>query len=434
MRSLLSICLFGAVAMETAVAAADDVALTLTRDGKPAATIVIAQQPTRAAQFAAYELRWHLQQITGAEFAIVKDDAPIQGLAILVGDSQPVRALGIKPEQLDKQEYLIRFTPEALVLVGRDKDDRGSVQYDQTPSQQAFDTWPGIWDEQGTMYAVYDFLQRCCNVRWFTPTEFGTDCPRQATLTVTGGERQRSPFMKYRYASYVAAEDYDRYTGLWPAGSAGQQTWEAAAYPDLHRRFDAAGYATAKRGWNMLFRLRHRESFRAAAEYVAAAFAALGFVHRVVLFGSVARPPERETPRQWRYRRTGAQLWHEIKDVDLAVWVSEVSGLKALQKARGRALDDLLADRNMGVAHHQVDVFLFEPGTDRYIGRLCTFGVCPKHKPECRVAGCGASLFLRQHEDFAFDPRALGRGTVVLFDRAMGVAAPDPARDDDVPF
>jgi hypothetical protein len=182
------------------------------------------------------------------------------------------------------------------------------------------------------------------------------------------------------------------------------------------------------------FRLRHRESFRAAAEYVAAAFAALGFVHRVVLFGSVARPPERETPRQWRYRRTGAQLWHEIKDVDLAVWVSEVSGLKALQKARGRALNDLLADRNMGVAHHQADVFLFEPGTDRYLGRLCHFGVCPKHKPECRVAGCGASLFLRQHEHFAFDPRALGRGTVVLFDRAMGVAAPDPTRDDDVPF
>ena len=44
------------------------------------------------------------------------------------------------------------------------------VQYDQTPSQPAFDTWPGIWDDQGTMYAVYDFLERLCNVRWFTPT------------------------------------------------------------------------------------------------------------------------------------------------------------------------------------------------------------------------------------------------------------------------
>ena len=145
------------------------------------------------------------------------------------------------------------------MLVGRDKDDRGVVQYDQTPNQQALDTWPGIWDEQGTMYAVYDFLERYCNVRWFTPTEFGTDCPRQPTLTVTGSELQRAPFMKYRYAAYPPSEDYDQYTGLWPAGSEGHKKWEAAAYPELHKRFDGGGYTLAKRGWNMLFRLRHRE-------------------------------------------------------------------------------------------------------------------------------------------------------------------------------
>ena len=71
----------------------------------------------------------------------------------------------------------------------------------------------------------------------------------------------------------------------------------------------------------------------------------------------------------------------------------------------------------MGVAHHQVDVFLFEPRTDRYLGRLCHFGACPKEKPECRVAGCGAALFLRQHERFVFDPRSLESGGIVLFDR-----------------
>ena len=180
-------------------------------------------------------------------------------------------------------------------------------------------------------------------------------------------------------------------------------------------------------------RLRHREAFRTATDYVTAAFARLGFVQKVVLFGSVAQPPERETPRQQRYRRAGALLWHESKDVDLAVWVSEVSDLKALQKARSRALNDLLDDLEMGVAHHQVDVFLFEPGTDRYLGRLCHFGVCPKHKPECRVEGCGAALFLRQHEGFVFDPRSLEHGRVVLFDRARGPAPPAP-NEDDIPF
>ena len=223
MRTLLPVCLLTAMATGTAFAAPAEVTVTLAQEGKPAATIVIARQPTRAAQFAACELQWHLKQITGGDFSIVHDDRTISGLSILVGDSQPVRALGIQPDQLQKQEYLIRFTPQALVLVGRDKDDRGSVQYDQTPSQQALDTWPGIWDEQGTMYAVYDFLERHCNVRWFTPTEFGTDCPRQATLTVTGADVQRAPFMKYRYASYLASENYDQYTGLWPAGSEGRE-------------------------------------------------------------------------------------------------------------------------------------------------------------------------------------------------------------------
>lgn len=259
MRSLFAGCALTLAATSTALAAPPDVTLTLAQEGHPAATIVVAKQPTRAAQFAACELQWHLKQITGGDFAIVHDDQAVPGLSIRVGDSRSVRALGIQPDQLAKQEYVIHFTPEALVLAGRDKDDRGTVQYDPTPSQQALDTWPGIWDEQGTMYAVYDFLERFCNVRWFTPTESGTDCPRQATLTVTGKEVRRAPFMKYRYAAYPSSENYDQYTGLWPAGSEGYTKWEAAAYPELHRRFDGGGYTLAKRGWNMLFRLRHRE-------------------------------------------------------------------------------------------------------------------------------------------------------------------------------
>ena len=259
MRTALFLSHVMALATGTAMAASAETTLVLAHNGEPAATIVIAQQPTRASQFAAHELRWHLKQVTGGDFSIVKDDESVQGLAILVGDSKRVRAMGIRPDQMKKQEYLIRFTPEALVLVGRDKDDRGSVQYDQTPNQQALNTWPDIWDEQGTMYAVYDFLERYCNVRWFTPTEFGTDCPMQPTLTVTGAGLQREPFMKYRFAAYPASENYDQYTGLWPSGSEGQKKWEAAAYPELHKRFDGSDFTLAKRGWNTLFRLRHRE-------------------------------------------------------------------------------------------------------------------------------------------------------------------------------
>ena len=259
MRSLIGSCLLGIIAMGTALAGASDSLQTLARDGEPAATIVIAKEPTRAAQFAAYELQWHLKQITGGTFPIAREEEPVEGLPILVGDSEAVRALGIRPTEFAKQEYLIRIAPTAVVLAGRDKDDRGPVEYNQTPTQQALDTWPDIWDEQGTMYAVYDFLERYCRVRWFTPTEYGTDCPRQPSLTIAAGELRRAPFMKYRFAAYPASENYDLYTGLWPAGSEGYKAWESAAYPELHRRVVGSDYTFAKRGWNTLFRLRHRE-------------------------------------------------------------------------------------------------------------------------------------------------------------------------------
>ncbi len=259
MRTVFCVWLSVVLAVKMALAAQSEVTVALARDGEPVATIVIAKEPTRVAQFAAYELQWHLKEITGGDFRIVNEGESTDGLAILVGDSQPVRAMGIKLDEFEKQEYVIRFTPESLVLAGRDKEDRGIVQYDPTPSQQALNTWPGIWDEQGTMYAAYDFLERFCNVCWFNPTEFGTYCPRQPTLTVAGGQLRRSPFMKYRFAAYPTSENYDLYTGLWPAGSEGCKMWEAAAYPQLQRRFTGGDYTLAKRGWNTLFRLRHRE-------------------------------------------------------------------------------------------------------------------------------------------------------------------------------
>jgi hypothetical protein len=106
---------------------------------------------------------------------------------------------------------------------------------------------------------------------------------------------------------------------------------------------------------NRLLLRRHRE-FRLAAEYVAAAFAALPPVHKVVLFGSVAVPLKKEIPRFRKFRRHGQPLWHECMDVDLAVWLDDLSILKSLQRARGQALNRLLAEKDAGVAHHQVDV------------------------------------------------------------------------------
>ena len=177
--------------------------------------------------------------------------------------------------------------------------------------------------------------------------------------------------------------------------------------------------------------LRQHRNFRRAADYVAHGLAAVNVVQRVVLFGSVAAPLVKEIPRFNRLRRAGVEVWHECRDLDLAVWVSDCSALSALRKTQGHALSDLLDDCNIGVAHHQVDVHLLEPGTDRYLGQLCHHATCPKGKPECRVPGCGRSLFLQQFEGYVFEPaRLASRPTVTLFDRAAGIGPPEVGPDD----
>ena len=163
---------------------------------------------------------------------------------------------------------------------------------------------------------------------------------------------------------------------------------------------------------------RRQAEFRMAAEYVADAFSQIAAVQKIVLFGSVARALKKEVPRFRRFRRAGIAIAHECQDVDLAVWLAGLDCLRILQKTRSQALNQLLAERDLGVAHHQVDIFIMEPGTDRYLGRLCSFATCPKGKEKCLVSECGKPRFLQQHEDFNFDAKDLhDRSAVVLFDR-----------------
>jgi len=107
--------------------------------------------------------------------------------------------------------------------------------------------------------------------------------------------------------------------------------------------------------------LRRQRDFRAAAEYVAEALARLPVVRKIVLFGSVVAPLKKEVPRFREYRRAEIEVWHECWDADLAVWTSDLASLRSLQQARSQALNDLLTEKSIGVAHHQVEIFLMSP-------------------------------------------------------------------------
>ncbi|WP_436094614.1 hypothetical protein [Bosea sp. LjRoot237] len=140
--------------------------------------------------------------------------------------------------------------------------------------------------------------------------------------------------------------------------------------------------------------LRRRNEFRRAADVVTDALTAFEEVEAVALIGSVAKPLWKEVPRFREFRRAGVEVWHECKDVDLAVWLSKLDRLAELRRARDGALRDAYAAGvGPSVPGHLVEIFLIEPGSDRYLGRLCSFNACPKGKLDCAVPGCGAVPF-----------------------------------------
>jgi hypothetical protein len=159
-------------------------------------------------------------------------------------------------------------------------------------------------------------------------------------------------------------------------------------------------------------------NFRAAAEYIAAAFAGIPTVSRVALFGSVAAPPRMTSSRG----RMGRFFHlHSPRDVDIAVWIDDTTEFERVRFVRSRAVQRLWEERAIGVAHHQADVFLLD-AAGRYLGRLCWFNQCPKHKPECRAVNCGNIPFLRQHDGFVLDPDSLRPDRIqVLYERSRPV-------------
>ena len=151
---------------------------------------------------------------------------------MLIGEIAATREMGLKGADFAPQEYLIAFRRETLVLIGRDWEDTEANRREfgrpmscgdtMADTRQRIDYWktvglpvrslgemelPGVYDEQGTCYAAYDFLERFCDVRWYGPTETGIVVPSRKTLVVKGADIRRSPALKYRDALW---------SGSWP--------------------------------------------------------------------------------------------------------------------------------------------------------------------------------------------------------------------------
>lgn len=156
--------------------------LILAEGGKANYFIVIPDEPTPVEIASAQELKEYLDQISGADFVILKEsESEKASPQIIVGDVGRIRKL--LPELTIRSlpyDGIVRETVgKNIILVGH--------------------------PVRGTFYAVNTFLEEACGVRWWTSRE--SFIPSRRKLVVPQQHLQYAPALIYRESFYKDGVD-----------------------------------------------------------------------------------------------------------------------------------------------------------------------------------------------------------------------------------
>ena len=145
-------------------------AMTLTQDGQPAAVVVLPKSPRPIERYAAEELVRFVKKASGAQLRICQ--APVKGLdTVLIGRAAGIVGCAPFCGAVEADEHTLK-------IAGGDND---------SPVNSAI---------CGTLFAVYEFLERELKVLWLWPDEqYGIVVrPRKDIVVPMGRYGWRSPF------------------------------------------------------------------------------------------------------------------------------------------------------------------------------------------------------------------------------------------------
>lgn len=199
-----------------AVCVAPVYSMALVADGQPQAVVVIADDATMTAQYAAEELVLHIEQATGVTLEIASEAEIPDGYTfrVFVGLTQAARAQGLIPDELERDAFIIKAVGNDLFVLGLenpaldvllDRDINRSVLYHgyiphaQTPPN-------------GTLFGVYELLRRYVGVRWLWPGELGTFVPSAERVEISDPlDEMHTPGVNMRnFGWQVLATDVQR--------------------------------------------------------------------------------------------------------------------------------------------------------------------------------------------------------------------------------
>ncbi len=281
--------------------------ITLVRDGQPQAVIIVpeglykhiqksAEQLTgdgSVVPLAGVELADYLGKVCGTrpQMGTETQKGLPEGPRIYVGHCKANADLAPKPE-----EMVVLTRNGDLHLCGGDSGPGGMIC-------------------KGTLFAVYDFIERELGVRWLFPGEHGEVVPKRATITIADLNRREQPRIAKRKLRNVAVSREETFAPVLEKWGVSLEAWkttqgEAATGP-WHRRMRLGqrieihgGHAFA--GWWEKHGKEHPEWFAQQPD------------------GSRTQTPERE-----RLCKSNAAMWDEIARVKIAEFKADPSLLTA---------------------------------------------------------------------------------------------------------
>lgn len=144
-----------------------------------AVSVIIEEKACPVVRFAASELTNGLARTFGSEVPIVH--APRAGeTSIFLGTNRWSHAEGLDPQPLVRDGFLVKAKDARVYLLGCDngwRDPRGCF----------VGTAPLLGFERATLNAVYDFLERYADARFFFPGELGRDSLKSAIIPSVAG-------------------------------------------------------------------------------------------------------------------------------------------------------------------------------------------------------------------------------------------------------
>ena len=209
----------------TGRASAADEPLSIARDGRAEAAIVVLRDAGKVADFAAKELKHFLRLAAQAEFTVA-DSIPDEGTVILLGDTAESRKRGMDVSALKRDGVRLLRSGRFVMIAGRDGKEYTIEDYadhvEEPPHRGRGWRSREIKPEHGTLFAVYEFLERIVGVRWYYPGDLGTSVPETSTLSVGALDLTAAPHMVVRHMP-----------GFGDWSIPGHTTWRMTDYTDM---------------------------------------------------------------------------------------------------------------------------------------------------------------------------------------------------------